>query len=73
MLDCVLQEVCNLLYGYGHLRQCSPELLEGVAKACSPRLHEFSTQDLCLTIWSYGMVQYCPTGEAKYTAREGGG
>jgi hypothetical protein len=60
-----LQEVCNLLYGYGHLRQCSPELLEGVAKACSPRLHEFSTQDLCLSIWSYGMVQFCPAGEAR--------
>ncbi|WIA30430.1 hypothetical protein OEZ86_000514 [Tetradesmus obliquus] len=54
------QEVCMLLYGYGHLRQCSPVLLEGVAAACSSRLHEFSSQDLCVTLWSYGMVQYSP-------------
>lgn len=54
-----------LLYGYGHLRQCSPVLLEGVAAACSSRLHEFSSQDLCVTLWSYGMVQYSPAGEMR--------
>eukprot|EP00879_Flechtneria_rotunda_P006530 GHRR01006863.1.p1 GENE.GHRR01006863.1~~GHRR01006863.1.p1 ORF type:complete len:835 (+),score=329.03 GHRR01006863.1:732-3236(+) len=54
------QEVCNLLYGYGHLQHEHPVLLEGMATACTPRLHEFSTQDLCVTIWSYGMLRYCP-------------
>jgi hypothetical protein len=55
-----VQEVCNLVYGYARLHHCSPHLLDGVAKACAPRLHEFSTQDLVLTLWSYGQLEYQP-------------
>lgn len=59
-----MQEVCNLLYGYGCMRYHHPLLMEAVAKACAPRLHEFSTQDLVLTIWSYGMVKHMPSDPA---------
>jgi len=63
-----VQEVSNLLYGYGQLHYLHPLLLDSVAKACAPRLHEFSTQDLCLTVWSYGAVGYCPADTALFEA-----
>lgn len=54
------QEIGNLLYGYGQLHFQHPGLLDAVASACGPRLHEFTTQDLCMTVWAYGAVGYCP-------------
>ena len=41
-------------------------MMESVAKGCAGRLHEFSTQDLVLTIWSYGKVKYVPHDPAFF-------
>jgi hypothetical protein len=60
------QEIGNLLYGYGQLRFQHPELLDAVASGCGPRLHEFTTQDLCMTVWSYGAVGYCPSDTSLF-------
>jgi hypothetical protein len=62
----VLQEVSNLLYGYGHLKHRHAYMMDAVARGCAGRLHEFSTQDLVLTIWSYGKVKYIPKDPACF-------
>jgi len=62
------QEICNVLYGYALLRHYHPALLDAVAAAAAPRLPEFSSQDLVITIWAYGVLGHLPADGALLDA-----